>query len=158
MSSLPLVWRHTGFEEVVERACAEWAGTPYRHGKCIRGKAVDCIHFGAAVLDRLYGSAHAKDLKSLPPDACVHNRVGVWKAVRSLLSTYPVVRAEDGFMEAGDLVITGPGTPSHLIVVGDYGRLWQAQMPCVAFTGYSIPKGIQVLAVYRAQNKELWTC
>lgn len=156
---LPSPW-----ERRVEEVCSYWVGTPYRLNMCHPGEGVDCIHYGAAVLDRLYGTEHSKNLQSLPPDACVHNRKGVEKATRALLKSYPAMkRVEDGTIEAGDLVITGPvgehPTASHLLIAGKRAKLWQASKGGVNFTGYGILDCEMLVAVYRAGDKDKWlTC
>lgn len=157
--TLQLVFRETGLEGLVEKACSRWEGTPYRHGRCQVAAGVDCLHFAAAVLDALYGTEHSKNLSSLPADACVHNRSGVEAATRALLRCYPMRRVRDDSLEAGDLVITGPyqtRTASHLMVAGQAGRLWHATVPKVGFTGYSVGLSESLICVYRAVDKELW--
>jgi hypothetical protein len=143
----------------VEAVCRSWAGTPYKLGRCVKQRYVDCIHLGAAVLDELYGIDHSKNLKSLPPDACIHNRPGVQKALRSLLRSYPSHRrVRDATLEAGDLVITGPlaGGPSHLLIASRRGALWEASPAGVRTVGYGILSTERLVAVYRAGDKNLW--
>lgn len=143
----------------VEEVCRSWSGTPYKLGRCVKQRYVDCIHFGAAVLDELYGINHSKDLRSLPPDACIHNRRGVQKALRALLEAYPSHRrVRDGSLEAGDLVVTGPqqGGPSHLLVASRRGVLWEASSHGVRASGYGIFTVERLVAVFRAQDKHLW--
>lgn len=162
LSHLRLRFQTSDFDSLVDEVCSSWEGTRYQHGKCAKGIAVDCIHFGAAVLDELYGMENSKNLRSLPPDACVHNRRGVEIATRSLLRAYPMRRVEDSSLEAGDLLILGPwveGRPAaagHLMVAGSCGTLWHATVPKVVKTGYSIPSTEALLAVYRAQDKDKW--
>lgn len=163
VQQIPLRFSRHEVEGVVEQACSAWDGTPYRHGQCAIGIGVDCIHFGAAVLDTLYGSLYSKDLRSLPPDACVHNRHGVEVAMRSLLRAYPAVkRCSDGSVEPGDLLVFAPvlqgapAAPAHLMVAGGHGRLWHATHPRVCFTGYLMSTQEALLAVYRAEDKEKW--
>lgn len=159
---LGLTFRTTPHDSLVESICSSWQGTPYQHGKCCRRHAVDCIHFGAAVLDELYGTEHSKNLRSLPADACVHNRRGVEQATRALLRSYPMQRVPDRSLEAGDLLIFGPlvsgqaAAAGHLMVAGRPGVLWHATIPCVVSTGYLIRNTEALLAVYRAQDKEKW--
>lgn len=147
----------------MEAACSAWLGTPYLHGRCARGIGVDCIHFGAAVLDELYGVHHSKNLQSLPPDACVHNKKGVQAALRAMLKAYPSIRrADDGVFEPGDLLVLGPvvrgerAEAAHLMVAGKRGRLWHATPPQVCFTGYVLSDNEELLAVYRSSDKEVW--
>ena len=159
-----MIHRPSKWDSRVEELCSEWEGTPYRLNRCRPGIGVDCIHFAAAVLDGLYGSEHSKDLKSLPPDACVHNRKGVMAAARSLFSKYPEVRRVDGaYLEAGDLVCLGRdhtlNTTQHLMVVGGFGRLWHASHPRVHYTGTALPPHLKLVCVYRASDKEeKWPC
>ncbi len=145
----------------VEHVCRGWAGTPYKLNGCLRGRYVDCIHLGAAVLDELFGTAHSKNLQSLPPDACVHNRRGVQKALRWLLRCYPCARVRDGSLEAGDLVVFGHASqssgPSHLLIASVRGVLWEAARPRVRAIGYGISQLERLLAVYRVENKHLWS-
>lgn len=160
LSLAPLSYLPSPWAAKVERACAEWAGTPYRLNKCTRGRYVDCLHFAAAVLDSLFGTDHSRGLKSLPPDACIHNRRGVEAALRALLRTYPHRRIKDGSVEAGDLVIWGRASersgPSHLLVASLQSKLWHAARPAVCFCGYMIPDSHRLLAVYRSEEKHLW--
>lgn len=162
-SVLPVLFRDHAVVDLVEQACSVWEGTPYQHGQCSLHYGVDCIHFGAAVLDALYGVRHSKNLRSLPPDACVHNRKGVQKALKLMLETYPGIRrSDDGFIEPGDLLVLGPvvsgerAEAAHLMVVGQRGRLWHATPPRVCFTGYVISDHEELLAVYRSSDKEVW--
>jgi len=158
--NLQLSFQETAWDETVERSCASWEGTPYRHGKHFKGIGVDCLHFAAAVLDDLYGSSISASLKSLAPDACVHNREGVAAAVRALMTYFPGMERYHGdCLQAGDLVITGPrstATASHLMVAGSQGRLWHASSPRVCYTGYGITQSQVLVGIYRSFKKELW--
>lgn len=158
---LGLVFAPNPWDARVDAVCQTWKGTPYKLNKCLKGIGSDCIHFVAAVLDELYGLEHSKNLKSLPPDACVHNKKGVMKAGRALLQAYPThERVEDGTIEAGDLLLTGPvsdtPTTSHLLIAGSRGKLWQCNAAGVHFTGYGIPDSEMRVGLYRASDKELW--
>lgn len=158
---LPFQFVETEHAKKVESLCRIWKGTPYRLNDCTPGVGVDCIHFVAAILDSLYGERHSKNLKSLPPDACVHNKLGVLKAGRALFAAYPgMERVEDSTLEAGDLVATGPAqkepTVGHLMIAGGPGKLWQAISVGVCFTGYGIPDNQMLVAVYRATDKYKW--
>lgn len=159
-SQAPLAYVRSPWEDKVEAACSSWGGTPYKLNKCLQGRYVDCLHFAAAVLDLLFGASHSKNLQSLPPDACVHNRRGVESALRALLRAYPQTRIQDGTVEAGDLVVWGRRTqksgPSHILVASTKSKLWHATPPAVAFCGYSVPDSHRLLAVYRSKHKHLW--
>lgn len=153
---VPNLW-----DEKVERICESWKGTNYRLNACKRGWGVDCIHFGAAVLDELYGVDHSKNLQSLPPDACVHNKKGVMKAMRALLKAYPSHReVMNGTIESGDLIVLGPAstqpTAAHLRIAGKQGRMWQCTNSGVHFTGYGLSSNEMLVSIYRASDKVLW--
>lgn len=148
----------------VEQVCSSWEGTRYKLNSCRKGIGVDCLHFAAAVIDELYGE-NSKDLQSLPPDACVHNRLGVLKAGRELLMKYPSFRRvrNDRFVEAGDLMMLGRRearlrSTQHLMVVGTEGKLWHATPPRVHFTGSVLPKNLMLTCIFRASDKENWPC
>jgi len=163
---LPFTFDPKPWDQAVETVCQSWVGTPYKLNRCVKGArgGVDCVHFVAAVLDELYGIEFSKNLKSLPPDACVHNRRGVMKAGRALLEAYPShARVEDGTVQAGDLVLTGPvsdtPTTSHLLIAGKKGKLWQCSNVGVNFTGYGMPSSEMLVGIYRASDKmEKWPC
>lgn len=156
--TLPLRYLPSAWENTVQTVCLRWKGTRYKHNGKTRGRSVDCLHFAAGVLDELFGTEHSRDLQSLPPDACVHNREGVRIAVRALLSTYPCRRIRDMSVEAGDLVIVGRTGPEHLMVASKRGVLWEASPPNVRMTGYGLPDSYSLIAVYRAKEKEVWKC
>lgn len=158
--NLSFAFRTQPWDAKVEEVCESWKGTPYKLNGCSR-EGIDCLHFVATVLDQLYGVRHSKNLKSLPPDACVHNKQGVMKAGRALFSAYPEHRRVlDGSLEAGDLVLTGPisdtPTTSHLMIAGKRGKLWQCNSFGVGFTGYGIPSSEMLVAVYRSFEKVRW--
>lgn len=158
---LNFLYRDTPWMSKVEDACARWEKTPYKLNFCQKGVGVDCIHFVAAILDEMYGQAHSKNLRSLPPDACVHNRVGVHKAGKALFKAYPAIeKVMDGTLEAGDLVITGPRsetpTAGHLMIAGKRGKLWQSISTGVCFSGYGILDTEMLVSVYRASDKTKW--
>ena len=158
-----MIPRPTKWDSRVESICESWEGTPYRLNRGRRGLGVDCLHFGASVLDELYGIKHSKDLNSLPPDACVHNRKGVIVAARALFSKYPAMeRVQDSFVEAGDLVCLGKAdtlnSTQHLMVAGRPGKLWHATIPHVHSIGIMIPLDLKLVCIYRASDKEKWAC
>ena len=157
---LPLTYRDQPWAAKVERVCLSWAGTPYKLNKCTKGRYVDCLHFAAAVLDELYGTEHSRNLKSLPGDACIHNRKGIAVALRALLRSYPIKRVRDGSVEAGDLVVFGHASersgPSHLLVASRRSVLWEGTRPRVRASGYGILDTEKLVAIYRATDKHLW--
>lgn len=155
-----LTFKRTKHAELVESVCRSWEGVRYRLNGCSRA-GVDCLHFAAAVLDELYGIRHSRNLQSLPPDACVHNKVGVMAAGRALLTAYPSFRrASPPTVEPGDLVMFGPegreSSVQHLTVVGDQ-VLWQATCNGVLNMPLSPPMGLSLACIYRASDKELWS-
>lgn len=158
---IPFRFQEGPWDSKVERICSQWKGTPYKLNMCHPGVGVDCVHFVAAVLDLLYGVRHSKNLKSLPPDACVHNRAGVMKAGRALFKAYPAMeKVTDMSLEAGDLVVLGPlsdtPTAGHLLIAGQRGKLWQAVANGVCFTGYGHQSTEMLVSVYRASDKDKW--
>lgn len=158
---LPFRYVETPYADLVESKCMPWKGTPYSLSSCTKKVGVDCIHFVAAVLDDLYGEKHSKNLKSLPPDACVHNKAGVMRAGRALFQAYPAFsKVSDNTIEAGDLVVLGPAqeepTAGHLLIAGSRGKLWQAIAVGVCFTGYGVDESQMLVSVYRAGDKEKW--
>jgi hypothetical protein len=155
--------RFTQWDQTVEDICLSWEGTAYRPNRSLRGSGVDCLHFAASVLDDLYGTRHSKDLNSLPPDACVHNKKGVIVAARALFEKYPSIeRVRDHTVEAGDLVVFGAeaalNATQHLMVAGTPGRLWHASPPRVHYTGVVVPPNLKFVCSYRASDKEKWSC
>lgn len=153
---LPLSYRDRPWALRVEEVCLSWEATPYRLNGKEKGQAIDCLHFAACVLDELFGSDHGKDLKSLPPDACIHNKQGIAKATRALAESYPYDRVTDRTVEAGDLVVIGRRAPEHLMVASLRSRLWEANPGGVRWTGYGIPHDFLVVSVLRPHNKEAW--
>ena len=156
-------FRRTKWDVAVESACREWEGTKYKLNRSTVGVGVDCLHFAASILDRMYGSEHGQGLASLPPDACIHNRVGVRKAARELFEKYPgIKRVKDRSVEAGDLILFGLegclGSTQHLKVAGSDSRLWHATPPSVHYTGLVSPEGLKLVCTYRASDKEKWSC
>lgn len=157
-----MIFTPSPFDARVEQICREWEGTPYRHGRCLKGSGVDCLHFAASVLDELYGTEHGKNLKSLPPDACIHNKAGILAAGRRLFTCYPnMERVDRGSVMSGDLVIFGRdseiNSTQHLAVVGA-GRIWHASPPSVHAAGLVAPPKLKLVCVYRSLDKELWSC
>lgn len=158
-----MIFKETRWDGAVERVCRSWEGTPYRLNRGRKGLGADCLHFAASVLDELYGSEHSKDLNSLPPDACIHNKQGVMAAARALFVKYPAFsRVTDSTVEAGDLMCFGRSgevnSTQHLMVAAEAGKLWHASPPCVHYTSLMSLKSLKLVCSYRASDKEKWQC
>lgn len=159
---LPLRWRPLQDEVArgrIERILCDWEGTPYARGQRVKQVGVFCTAFVCAVLDELYGREPV-DLPEIPDDASMHDPARARAGLRWFLRQYPCDVVEDGFVEPGDVLITGPiaGGPGHAIFVGPQpGTLWQASGPAVHFTGMSIPGEYSLHAVYRLRERQKWS-
>ena len=124
-----------------------------------RGAGVDCVRFGACVLDELYGDgmAGASIMPEIPQDAAWHNRRAVMRVVRLFQRIYPVTKVVDDVVEPGDVVIVGPraGGPAHVLIAG-VRQLWHAIMPAVAPTGLTFSRDMRLFRIYRPQEKHRW--
>lgn len=155
-----LTFKRTHLADRVESVCRSWEGAPYRLNGCSK-LGVDCLHFAASVLDELYGVSNSRNLRSLPPDACVHNKPGVMAAGRALLTAYPAFKRYRGsVVEPGDLVMFGPSdgdqdAVQHLTVAGDQ-VLWQATQVRVLNMPIAAPFGLRLACIYRASDTHLW--
>lgn len=100
----------------------DWEGTPFMLGQRVKGVAVDCVNFVAAVLDEITGQKTS--IASLPTDSCFHDPKRTYSAFRSFLCKYlhTEVTPFDGVyhLEPGDIIVCGPkdGGPGHGMVVG----------------------------------------
>lgn len=151
----------------LETSLKSWRGTPYATGQQVRGKqgAVDCVRFGAAVLDDLYGFRRELP-RNIALDACVHAPDEAVAQVSKLLRIYHeldvVHPGEDGLftVEPADMVIVGPagGGPGHLMVVGYRpNTLWEAIRPEVSEVGCTLdPDNRSVKHVFRANDRWHW--
>lgn len=149
----------------IDEVLRSWNGTPYMSGQQLKGEAVDCVHFGAAVADELYGW-HNDLPDNIALDACSHDAEESWRQVRKLLAVYPqlgpVRPREDGLydVEPGDLVVVGPasGGPGHLMVVGARpNTMWEADKPAVREVGIQHdPQTRHVKHVYRFADRWRW--
>lgn len=151
----------------IDAILKSWRGTPYGSGQQVRGPqgAVDCVRFGAGVLDDLYG--HCRELpRNLALDSAVHSREAAETQVRAILRLYPelefVAPGEDGLftVEPGDAIVVGPehGGPGHLMMVGARpNTLWEAIKPEVSEVGSTLdPEQRTLKHVLRANNRALW--
>lgn len=96
-----------------------WAGTRYGIGQQCKGVASDCVRFVAGVLDALTG--RETPLTTLPPDTCFHRPELAFEGMRRIRDLYePVDEIDDGLVQPGDVVVTGPrdAGPSHAMIVG----------------------------------------
>jgi hypothetical protein len=141
----------------VDAVCSEWEGTPYKHGKSIKGLGIDCIHFAAEVLDSLHLKRCSALLRSLPIDAGIHNRKGVEIAARWFLRNYPLKAMYSLSVRSGDILVLGHDSPSHLMIVGNH-RLWHATPPGVCFQGLQPPHSMFLKSLYRSRDQEPLPC
>jgi len=104
--------------EFLERLLLSWEGTPYKQEWQIKHRGVDCVRFVAAIYDVLLGKK--TDIKTLPPDASLHNRDLAIASMRKLLRLYPSEAVEGKDVQPGDGIICGPvaGGPGHALIVG----------------------------------------
>lgn len=137
-----------------------WKGTPYREGDMCRGAGVDCLRFGLAIMDEMYGTP-TRAIPRVAQDASLHDEAQVRAAVREMVRVYgPLVEVAEGApVMPGDLVVTGPegGGPGHLMVVGpDPNELWHSTRGIgVVMTGVYVP-GLVLMHVFRVQPIREW--
>ena len=147
-----------GVEDRLMKILRSWDGTPHMDGQQCRGVAVDCVRFVSAVLDELAGTS--TQLDRLPQDASFHNADVCTKALRRFMKAFPSRTVEDGEMQPGDVLITGPknGGPGHAIVAGADGALWHCDGSFVSRMGLSLNgQGVFVLkTIKRPLNRERW--
>jgi hypothetical protein len=146
--------------EIEERLVAEfllWEGTPHRDGQQQKGIAVDCVRFVAGVIDSLYGTT--TEIARLPQDASFHSKETCFSAFRSFMVNFPHTKVEDGIVQPGDIIITGPrgGGPGHAVVTG-VKYLWHCDSQSVVRTGLKLTSGgvYFPIAVLRGKNREEW--
>ena len=159
--SIPYAWIEQPWAKTVQMVCLSWAGTPYMAGQRCKGRAVDCLHFTTGFLDDLYGCTR-EAVAVLRGDLGLHDREGALAALKAVVKLYPMDPVEDGTLEAGDMIWTGPanGGPAHALVVsGNPGVLYHApgiglkvQSTAFAFD----PEIHQKLRVLRPVDKDTW--
>lgn len=142
------------------RIMAEWEGTPYLDGQCVKGVGTFCTAFVCSVLDELYGKDRPTPLPEIPTDAAMHDPAKAREGLRWFLSHYPNhEKRVDPHVQPGDVLVTGPrgGGPGHAILVGPCeNTLWQCSGGSVHFTGMSLPDQYQLFAVYRMTDRMKW--
>ncbi len=138
-----------------------WRDTPYASGQQALGVGVDCVRFGAAVLDQLDGRVRVPP-ERLPQDIALHNRGEAMKAMRTFLRGYtPNNRVLDGFVEPGDIVVTGfsGGGPGHLQIIGGRSNtIWHATGSRVQMTGFGFRGNGQqrIVGIFRFAERWRW--
>lgn len=152
-----LSWKAERRLDLILRA---WENTPYVPNGQVKGMAVDCVRFLAAVLDELYRKSPTK-VPVKAHDMAFNNRRGAMTAMKEFLRLYPYHRRiRDNWVEPGDVIVSGPmgGGPGHAIIVGPQeNTVWQASGLGIHFTGLaSMPATYRVFAVYRMLDRELW--
>lgn len=178
LNKLPLIWapldmRNAASEKrVCERLAsvlASWEDTPYSSTQAVRGVGVYCTAFVCGVLDDLYRVERPTPLNTIPHDVSMHCGASSRAGLRWFLRHYPTAdriysatTAEDGEqveVQPGDILITGPvgGGPGHAILIGPRRNvMWQASGAHVHYTGFCVPTGYMLYAVYRFSDKERW--
>lgn len=123
----------------LEHELYSWKGTMYAPGYCEKTIGVDCIHFVAAVLDKLYGTDHHHS--RLPQDTAFHSKKASFGAFKDFLRKYPSVRVRGDVVQPGDVIICGPigknGGPGHAMIVGS-DRLWHVGHREVCTAGLAV--------------------
>lgn len=181
---LPLEWTPINLNnKIVESKVADrladvlhsWEDTPYNSKQHAKGVGTFCTAFVCGVLDELYRKPVATPLADVPHDASMHNPEMARSGLRWFMRHYPTAERfwsvtvdgdEDGGMDGhklpvqpGDVLITGPvgGGPGHAIMIGPRKNvMWQASLSCVHYTGFAIPMGMMLYAVYRFTDREGW--
>lgn len=160
-----LVWRDVESRVLWANITAEylrWMGTKYMSGQSLRGKYADCIGFVCRWLCDIR-RIPAAEIPRIPSDTCFHSPETARAALHDLLRIYaPVEKVEDGWVEPGDIVITGPpgGGPGHVMLVGAReNTLWHCNRSVgVCQVGFSfIDDAQRLVAVYRPTDKADWT-
>ena len=153
------VGRAGKIERRLARILGEWEDTPYRAGIIQKGVGVYCTAFVARVLDELYGR-EPTSLAKVPHDVGQHNRRRAMAALRWFTRQFPTsFEVEDGEVEPGDLLMTGPsgGGPGHAMIVGPRrNTVWQACGRSVHYTGLFLPEGFDLFQVRRFADREAW--
>lgn len=130
----------------VEEVCESWRGTQYGRGQKCKGVAADCFRSIFGALDDLFGRV-ILELPNIPHDAAFHSPKTALRALEEVEPQVPgVFRADTNEFNPGDVIIVGPNSPAHAMMVG--GRrnvLWH----CSNSTGWK-PTGMgSSLAIFR---------
>ena len=148
---------------VVQSLLEKWEGTPYMEGQRLRGVAVDCVNFFAAVYDDLCGFTESPaPVLKLRGDRALHDRTSTMKVMRTLIQAYaPNCRIDDGSIEPGDVAVTGPigGGPGHVLIASnETNSFFHATTDRgIVRAGATYFDGIQQpFKIYRYQNKLRW--
>lgn len=148
----PPPWHHR-----LDAILNSWLGTPYVRGQCLRGVAVDCAHFVAAVLDELY--AIPPDGGLLPTDPGLA-REGVAGAIRAMMKRWPHEDVDPHQLEPGDLLFVRAGGlgGGHVLIAGPRkAELWHADSGgfgvCRTGAGAFVPDAIRA---FRPKDKHRW--
>lgn len=151
-------------ERLIERRLArilgEWEGTPYVAGQRMKKVGVFCTAFVASVLDELYRQEPTQ-LPALPIDISFHSKEGAMGGMRWFLRHYPNhVAVDNGILEPGDIVITGPvgGGPGHAMIVGPReNTIWEANgLGGVRYTGLTLADQYVYFGAFRLTDREVW--
>ena len=135
-----------------------WKGTPYHENVQTPQAGVDCVRFVCAVADTM---SHRDPLPipRVPADQSFHCRESSMAALRLLMRRYGARRVEDGTLEPGDALITGPlnGGPGHVILAGTKPtEMWQSNPPMVWPTRYGPQPGYEQFFGVLRVPKEDW--
>jgi len=179
MQRLPIVWtpidvRNADSEKkIAERLAAvlhSWEDTPYSSTQAVRGVGVYCTAFVCGVLDDLYRVDEPTPLNKIPHDVSMHCGASARAGLRWFMRHYPcadrlwsITSADEENeiieVQPGDVLITGPvgGGPGHAIMIGPRKNvMWQASGSYVHYTGFGVPVGNMLYAVYRFSDRERW--
>ena len=162
MIPLDFRFREMPWGRLVDMVGGYWLGTPYKENARAPGRGVDCVRFTCAILDSLYGDQRSVRLPRRRGEMSLHNRAGMFKAMRLILGLYPNHRrVVNRSLEPGDILVCGPenGGPGHAMVAGGrQGVIWHCSRPGgVERVGYSIPRGHKLFAVFRCTDRDGWT-
>lgn len=123
-----------------------WRGTPYSENAYAPQVGVSCARFVCAIGDHMFRRPPT-GLRFIPSDQSLHAPDSARAAMRLLMRRYGARRVKDGFLEPGDIPVSGPldGGPGHAQIVGTSpNRIWQAAAPHVWPTGFGPQPGAEV--------------
>lgn len=145
------------YEQRLGAILENWRHTPYMIGQQVRGVGTDCVRFVCAVLDETFHRGPTP-IVTLPDDAALHTRAGAVAGMRRIRELYmPNDPIEDGSLEPGDVIVTGPhgGGPGHAMIVGPKSNeIWQASAAEVHVTGLGFST-TRVFRVYRMSDRSV---